>query len=440
MAYVNARMQHVNWLLNIAYLAAMCVGAPWLLYQRFAKGKYRDGWRQKLFGDVPVRQGDEECIWFHAVSVGEVNALVPIVAEVRRRWPHVACLISTTTATGREVAQQRFGDLIVAYAPFDFSWAIRRVLRRWRPNMVVLAELELWPNWIRLARRRHIPVVVVNGRLSDHSFSGYRRWAWALRWMFRSLSAVAAQTDEYAERFRELGTEPLGVTTCGSVKFDGALTDRDNDATVKLREWAQIAPDEVVLLAGSTQAPEESMALDTLMALRHDFPQLRLVICPRHPQRFEEVAKLIEASGLPWARRSTDASGRQPIVLVDTMGELAHWWGCAHIAYVGGSMGSREGQNMIEPAAFGAAVSFGPRTRNFRDIVALLLRREAAQVVHDGSELQQFVRHCLEDPAWRESMGQRAYQAVQSQLGAVARTVDVLGAVADFPRQHQRAA
>ncbi len=416
----------VSTLIDAAYLMLLLATSPWWLYAMLARGKYRRGWRAKLLGTVPESHHAGRLVWLHAVSVGEVNLLAPLVEELERRFPDLRLRITTTTDTGFEVACRRYGPDRVCYAPFDFSWAVRRVLRKWQPAAIVLSELELWPNWIRLAAARGVPVIVVNGRLSDRSFQGYRRLGSILRFMFARLATVAAQTPTYAERFVRLGTPADRVHAVGSLKFDGARTDRHHADTQALAEWARITPEQVIFLAGSTQSPEEALALEAFLQLRDRYPQLRLVLVPRHPQRFEEVASLLDRSGVAWARRSRDPRGDRPVVLVDTMGELAAWWGTAQIAYVGGSMGAREGQNMIEPAGYGAAVSFGPRTRNFRDVVSLLLEADAARVVHDQRELTAFVEQCLADPAWRRALGDRAQQVVRAQQGAVQRTVELM--------------
>ncbi len=426
MASRIAGMPIVSWWINGCYLLLLAVTSPWWLYRMLVRGKYRRGWREKLLGAVPPPPTGGRVVWLHAVSVGEVNVLAPLIEALEQRFEDLVFCITTTTDTGYEVARQRYARHCVCYAPFDFSWAVGRVLRRWRPAVIVLAELELWPNWVRLAHRADVPLVVVNGRLSDSSFRGYRRWRWLLGGMFRRLSVVGAQSDDYAARFAELGVPRDRVVTTGSLKFDGAQTDRDNAKTRALATWAGITGEHVVFLAGSTQEPEERLALEAFRLLRRDHPQLRLVLVPRHPQRFGDVARLLDASGLDWARRSRDVRGDRPIILVDTMGELGAWWGTAHIAYVGGTMGSREGQNMIEPAAYGAALAFGPRTRNFRDVVALLRAEQAAVVVHDQDELIQFVRRALEDESWCRELGQRAQRVVLRQLGAVEKTISLL--------------
>ena len=313
-------------------------------------------------------------------------------------------------------------------------------MRRIRPDVLVLAELELWPNLLWAARRPGVRTAVINGRLSEHSFQGYRRIQTIVSRMLARIDLVAVQDESYAERFRAFGARPEAVHVTGSMKYDGAQTDRDNPATRRLAALAGIEPNDIVFLAGSTQEPEELIALDVFRRLSPDWPQLRLIIVPRHPERFETVARMLDASGVAWQRRTGLEVGASPlggfpakagtptarVLLVDVVGELGAWWGTARIAFVGGSLGSRGGQNMIEPAAYGAAVSFGPRTRNFRDIVATLLARDAAVVVSDGEQLLAFVRDCLLDPAAAAARGQRAAQLVREQLGATERTFRLL--------------
>ena len=418
------------YLLNVAYLLVLVLAAPWLAVQAWRKGKYREGFAAKFCGRVPVRQGDCPCVWLHAVSVGEVNLLATLIAELRIRHPQWELVISTTTMTGYALARAKYGASAVFYCPLDFTWAVRTAMRRIRPNLLVLAELELWPNLIAAARSAGARVAIINGRLGDHSFRGYRR---IQRWVapvLKQIDLIAAQNQQAAERFLALGAVADAVHVTGSLKFDGARTDRDNPDTLRLGKLAGIAASDVVFLAGSTQEPEEELALAAYRQLRGQFPHLRLLIVPRHPDRFERVAEAIRASELPWQRRSElDARLPDPlarVLLVDRVGELGAWWGTARVAFVGGSMGTRGGQNMIEPAAYGAAVSFGPRTHNFRDVVAALLQRQAAVVVHDGGQLTDFVARCLREPRFADELGARARQVVAANLGATGRTADRL--------------
>lgn len=425
------------YLLNLIYAALLIVASPWLAWQAARTGKYREGWPAKLFGQVPRRKSNGRCVWIHAVSLGEVSLINSLVAELRRRHPTWQIVISTTTLTGHDLAKTRYADLPVFYFPLDFTWAVNRALRRIRPDVLVLAELELWPNLIRAAKRRDVKIAVANGRLSDNSFRGYTRLGRLVRPMLQGLDLVTAQNATYAQRFTSLGTPDANVHVTGSLKFDGAQTDRRNPATLKLRQLADFDDRDIVLLAGSTQEPEEQLAIDAYKWLSQRYPRLRLVIVPRHPERFAEVGRTLSASGLIWEKRSgwgvRGGNREVHVLLVDQVGELAAWWGTATIAYVGGSMGERQGQNMIEPAAYGCAVSFGPKTRNFRDVVSALLAAEAATVVHDGRELTAFVERCLADPGFAAEQGRRAAAVVAAQLGATARTVDLLEALLDQP-------
>lgn len=421
------------YLLNLVYAVWLLVASPWIIYQAIRRGKYREGLAGKLFGQTPLRRGDRPCAWFHAVSVGEVSLLAPLIARFRERFPEWDCVLSTTTTTGMAVARQKYPDLITFYCPLDFSWSVRRAVRRVRPTLLVLAELELWPNLIWAAKRSGARVAVVNGRLGCRSFQGYLKLRPLFSHVLKQLDLAAVQNETYADRFRRLGVPADRVHVTGSLKFDGAETDRDNPATCRLRQLAGIAAGDVVFLAGSTQEPEESLALETFRALAEQRPELRLILVPRHPHRFEAVARLLDASGLRWQRRSRlDSAGsdrRARILLVDTVGELKAWWGTAQIAFVGGSMGRRGGQNMIEPAAYGAAVCFGPNTHNFRDVVEMLLAEQAACVVHNGEQLAAFVRRCLADATFADQMGRRAKLLVSRQLGATDSTLGLLAAI-----------
>lgn len=434
------------WFLNLVYLIAFAAALPWLLYRRFWLGKPVAGFRIKLTGSVPELRATERRIWFHAVSVGEVLLLSELISQVRRRHPDIAAVISTTTGTGFEVAKKLYPDLPIFFFPFDFSWSCKRAIQRIRPTAIILAELEVWPNFLLAASMAGVPVAVANGRLSEKSFNGYCKLSLLLRPLMRHLSFVAAQSEVYATRFRALGTPSDRVIVTGSLKFDRALSDRANPATETLRSAFGLSKEEVTLIAGSTGDPEEQYALHAWQKLRMSFPLLRLILVPRHKERFEEVARLVENSGLPLLRKSRlSASNLEgtsenenktpPVILLDTLGELGACWGLAEIAFVGGSLTNRGGQNMIEPAAFGAAVLFGPDTRNFRDAVDLLLSNEAAQVVRNECELREAIQSLLLDPERRQQMGQRAQAAIATHRGATAKHIELIEAKLLEPTQ-----
>ena len=290
--------------LNLIYLALLCLFAPLLIFRAFRSGKYREGWSEKVLGKAPWRIGDRPCVWFHAVSVGEVLLLRPIVGELARRRPGWDVVISTTTPTGLAVARRTYPDLVTFYAPLDFSWATRRAMARIRPTVLALVELELWPNLIWAAKRSGVGVAIVNGRLSLRSHRGYRRLRGPLGPTLRRIDAVAAQTEEYAARFVDLGVPRDRVRVTGSVKYDGLETDRDNPRTLALRRALGLSPADLVFVAGSTMEGEEAAALAAYREARKAHPRLRLVIVPRHAERFEKVAAWLRGQGEIVVRRS----------------------------------------------------------------------------------------------------------------------------------------
>lgn len=435
-------MPLLAWFLNVAYLLLIAVASPILLWRMIRHGKYRDGFAQKVLGRLPETQGEVPVIWLHAVSVGEVLQLETIVHSLAATHRRGKILITTTTSTGLEVARRRFPQHESCYFPLDFSWAVSNAIRRVRPSVVVLVELELWPNFI-LHASRFAKVAIINGRLSDRSFRGYRRIRQLVGPVFSRLTAVGAQTAEYADRMLELGAKTATVT--GSIKFDRIQTNRDNLATRQLRELFQIAPDELIFVAGSTQHPEEELAVRAWQELRDEFPRTRLIVVPRHKERFEEVVTTLAATGTPVVRRSdlrAESPGivlKEAIVVLDTLGELSDCWGLADVAFVGGSFGNRGGQNMIEPAAFGAAVLVGPNTVNFRDVMARFVAQEAVVVVEKQPELVPQLRRLLGDPALRARLGQAAQKTVLEGTGASEKTLRLINAelesASNEPRQ-----
>jgi 3-deoxy-D-manno-octulosonic-acid transferase len=420
------------WLLNALYLLALLAVSPWLIYRALRTGRYRQGLREKLFG---LRQAlPPGAVWFHGVSVGEIHLLRQVVAAFRRRRPDLPCVISTTTDTGFTEARKAFPDLAVFRFPFDFSWAVRRTLRQVRPSLAVLAEAEVWPNFLLACNRLGVPVAIINARMSPRSLRRYETLGVLSRRLFARLDLVAVQSEDYAAALARLGVRPDRLSVTGSVKYDGVLADRDNPRIRELRRLLSVGTDEQVWIAGSTQAPEEEIALGVYRRLLPDWPRLRLILVPRQPDRFDEVARLLERSGLPFVRRSSLGTSALPaprstlpIVLVDTIGELRALWGLADVAFVGGSLdGRRGGQNMIEPAACAAAVLFGPHVWNFREAAARLIEAGGACQVHDDRELEATVRRLLGDASERRQMGQRARDFVLRQQGATERTVKLL--------------
>jgi 3-deoxy-D-manno-octulosonic-acid transferase len=435
-------------LLNALYLAVALVALPWVVWRKLSGGRpVAAPWRRFTGSvDVPRPEPGVARIWLHGVSVGEVQLLATLADELDRQAAaaglSLECLISSSTTTGLEVAARRFGPARAFPCPLDFSWAVGRVLDRIRPAAIVLGELELWPNLLAAASRQGIPVIVANARLSERSLRGYSKIRPLVRRMLGQVAVVSSRSPEDAARFESLGARAVRVT--GSLKFDGVRGDRAAPEVRQLAELAGFTASDVVFLAGSTQAPEEQLAAEAFLALRETHPALRLVLVPRHVERAGEVAAALDALGVHWQARSRlAAAGPDPaarVLLVDTTGELGWWWGTAAIAFVGGSLdGGRGGQNMLEPAAYGAAVAFGPFTRNFQAEVARLLAAEAAEVVADGPALTAFVGRCLAEPAWAAALGGRAAALVAAHRGGTAATARLVLeqlAVAERARHH----
>ena len=427
----------IGWLLNLIYAALLLLASPWLLSQQLSGRKRRQQWRQRLLGPDPKPQDSgsaEPVLWVHAVSVGEVNLALRFLPALSEKFPGTIPVLSSTTDTGLQLANGRLPAHQVVRFPFDFSWAIARLFQRVQPSALLLTELEIWPNLLSQASRAGIPVVVINARLSEKSFRSYRRLGWLFRRWFEKLDLVVAQTESYAQRFRALGVPADRVVTAGSIKFDAAETDRENSRTCALRRQFGISDQRPVCLAGSTSAPEEAMVLETYEQVRKTQPNWRLVVVPRHPERFSEVAGLIQqqcrSHGWRFRRRSEIAPSQTAqdwdVLLVDTVGELGAWWGTAEMGFVGGSFGSRGGQSMIEPAAYGVATCFGPRTSNFRDVVALMEEHHAGATVDSQESLTAWLQSMTRDEGGRIAMGQRARQLVMQQAGATERTLSAL--------------
>jgi 3-deoxy-D-manno-octulosonic-acid transferase len=421
---------------NILYCTAILLVLPWLLVRSLRTGRYRKNLRDKLLGlSLPASGGTRPVAWFHGVSVGEIHLLRQVVRAFRERHPDWQVVVSSTTDTGLAEARKHFADLTVIAYPFDFSWACRRAIRAVSPRLIVLAESELWPNFLKAANRVRVPVVVINGRMSPRTSRRFATVPRLARWLlFDRVTAFGMQSDSYAAHLRALGITPERVHVAGNVKYDGVPLDRDNPKTRDLRELFRIAPNDLVWVAGSTHDPEERIVLGVFRRLRQRFPDFRLVLVPRAPERFDEVGRMVQDAGLPCVRRGMLGAGgavaRDAVILIDTLGELAAVWGLATIGFTGGSLNDkRGGQSMIEPAGLGVPVLFGPHTWNFKDAVAGLLDAGGAVEVADEAELEREVTRLLDDVELRQRMGAAARGFVLAQQGATQRTLDLLDRV-----------
>jgi len=410
----------------------MLVSLPYWLYQILRHGKYRTGFVERM-GSVPARlmAADAESptgrvIWVHAVSVGEVAAVSGLVDRMRRSFPRHRVLVSTTTDTGQELARKRFGEENVFYFPMDLAFAIRPYLQALQPELVVLAETEFWPNFLRLAHASGARIAVVNARISDRSWPRYRRFRWALRRMLVHVDLFLAQTPEDSARLQSIGADAKRVQVTGNLKFDVSLP-APPPIVESLRQ--SLAADRAgpVLVCGSTVEDEEPPLLKAFENLRVGHPRAVMILAPRHPERFDDVAILLQQLGMPSFRRSQwhGESLAGGVLLVDTIGELAALYALADVAFVGGSLVPRGGHNIIEPAQHGVAIVTGNHTENFRDIVALFQSHDAVRIV-GLSELPLTLMHLLAHDAERRDLGRRALETMRSQMGATQRTMEAL--------------
>jgi 3-deoxy-D-manno-octulosonic-acid transferase len=416
---------------NLALLAGLAATAPWWLWKMAVAQKYRQGLWERL-GRTPerLRDGARPTIWLHAVSVGEVLAVSRLAGELERAFPGHRLLISTTTRTGQDLARRRFGAERVFYCPLDLPWAVRAYLEAIRPQLLVLAETEFWPNLLSGCFRRQIPVAVVNARISDRSWPRYLRLRRLWSGFLGRLARVLAQSETDAERLRALGCAPERVTVAGNLKFDVRATE-ETEAVRLLRT----ASDGLrLVVAGSTLEGEEASLLEAWPQVLAAEPQLAMVLAPRHPERFAAAAALLAQaklkSGIAWRRRSEWKSADRPlepgeIVLLDTIGELAGVYSLASVAFVGGSLVPAGGHNPLEPAQFGAPIVLGPHYVNFRAIVYDLLGHEALRIVQPQGLVQALVE-LLQDRAAAKAMGARARRVFDEQSGATERCVAAL--------------
>ncbi len=409
--------------------AALVVSAPYWLVQMLRTGKHRTGLGER-FGRVPpqLRADARRAIWVHAVSVGEVLAVSGLVVQMRERFPACRIVISTTTKTGQKLARERFGAENVFYFPLDFAFAIRPWLRALRPELVVLAETEFWPNFLRLAHRE-ARVAVVNARVSDRSWPRYRQLRGLIARVLTNVDLFLAQSDEDRRRLVEIGAPAHRVAVSGNLKFDihPAASPAFLDALRAAFRQCKAGP---VVVCGSTVEGEEPLLVPVFRRVLERWPGAGIVLAPRHPERFDEVARLLAGSGLKFWRRSQWHG--EPIVggvfLLDSIGELAATYALAQLAFVGGSLVARGGHNVLEAAASGAAIVVGPHTENFRDIVARFRGAGALQVVSAGEIVEETMR-LLADDALRAQMSARAAAVLRAHAGATDRTLAALEAL-----------
>jgi 3-deoxy-D-manno-octulosonic-acid transferase len=417
------------YLIYSALLAAgLLATLPYWLMQRLRHGKYRAGLSERL-GRIPERllvQPARPTIWVHAVSVGEVLAVSGLVGELKRQFPDYRILISTTTDTGQKLARTRFEAENVFYFPLDFAFAIRPYLLLLRPELIVIAETELWPNFLRLGKASGARIAIVNARISDRSWPKYRRFQRLLARVLRQVDLFSTQTEEDARRLGQIGAPKERIQVTGNLKFDVPAPTAP-PIIASLRAAFQQANAGPVIVCGSTVEGEEPILLQAFVNILASHARAVLILAPRHPERFSEVAELLGQLGIRFWRRSLWSG--DPIVagvlLIDSIGELAALYSLADVAFVGGSLVPRGGHNIIEPALHGVPIIVGNHTENFRDIVSLFQSRDAVRVV-GPAELPLAFMELISNPVEQIALGRRAAETLHAQMGATQRTMQAL--------------
>jgi 3-deoxy-D-manno-octulosonic-acid transferase len=396
-------------------------------------GKYRVGLGERL-GRVPQRVLEDairQVIWVHAVSVGEVRAVAGLVDALRERRPEYRVLVSTTTDTGQQLARSRFGEQNVFNFPLDFEFAIRPYLRLLRPALIVLAETEFWPNFLHLAHNSGARVAVVNARISDRSWPGYRRFRSILPKVLGRMDLFLAQTEDDAKRLANIGAPPDRIQVSGNLKFDIPVP-AVPEIVSKLRRAFQRSKAGPVIVCGSTVEGEEPLLLHAFENVLASYPNALMILAPRHPERFSEVAQLLEDLKIPFWRRSLwDGNPLSSgVLLLDSIGELAAMYALGDVAFVGGSLVPRGGHNIIEAAQHGIAIIVGNHTENFREIVELFKSHDAVRIVGQA-EFPLALIELLSNESERKGLGKRAVETLQGQMGATQRALEALQGLLD---------
>ncbi|MBF0505354.1 MAG: 3-deoxy-D-manno-octulosonic acid transferase [Nitrospirae bacterium] len=412
-----------NGLYSALYTAALAFLLPFEYLKRPVELRKR--WLVERFGIYEAARFCCAPVWIHAVSVGEVIASVPLLKKIKERHPSLDVIISTVTDTGQKVARERAGAYAeIIYVPFDFPFAVRNALCKVRPAVFIIMETELWPNIIRILKENNVPVVLMNGRLSERSHKGYKKMVFFIKHVLRNFTFLCVQDDIYAERFRSLGAEPERIKVLGSFKFD-------TRPSSSVPAWTETLSGPIII-AGSTHETEEDLILDAYMRLKSDFPGLNLIIAPRHPERFRTVEELLKKSGLKYIKRSdipfrngdTEKTASGLVVLLDVIGELSAVYGAADIAVMGGSFIEHGGQNPLEPAFWRKAVVCGPHMENFPFMEEFYSSKGA--VMAEARLLYGVLKGLLDSPEEMHRMGGIAKDLYEKNSGATDRAMEII--------------
>ena len=425
---------------NLLFLVFFIVSAPYYFFRLWKRGNWKQNFLQR-FGVYSQNLHPEEndrIVWFHAVSVGEINLCVHLIKEFKKYCPQFKILASTTTTTGMEELKRKLSsaDIIKIYYPVDYKNIVQKAYNFFSPKAIILIEAEIWPNFLWEAKKRKIPTFLLNARLSDRSFSRYMKAGFIFKDIFSSFNAVGVQDENDKKNIISLGVLPQNVTIAGNLKFDGTSTTLDKKLDVpSLLKKLHITPDSQILVAGSTHSGEEILLAKMALRLKKRFPHFFLIIVPRHFERCKSVLAELKSTGIRAILRTDLDSSIQTFnetpdcLLVNTTGELRYFYGVATLTFIGKSLTANGGQNPIEPAALGKPVLFGPNMQNFRSIVRSFLSNDAAIQIQNAEELEQQIIFLLSNPDHCQALGRNAYNVVLKNQGGIKKSVEILSSV-----------
>jgi len=419
-------------LYSLVFTAGFMAALPYFLFQALLHRKYLASFWQRFGLLSKAAFSDAEGgIWIHAVSVGEVLAVLPLVQAVQARWPGRRLFLSTATLTGQTLARKKLAaEIGVFYFPLDWKFTVRKSLNTVQPSLVLIAETELWPNFLRECRTRAIPVILVNGRLSDRSVGRYRAIKPFMQRVLKDLVFFCMQTELDRDRLLSVGADPAKVDVVGNLKYDVAAPGLVESKADAYRQLLGLSANSFVIVAGSTMKGEEALVLAAFETLRQAAMEALLVIAPRHPERFREVEKLLAERAVAFVKRSelntgvAKANQKREVVLLDSMGELATLYALADVVFIGGSLVPTGGHNILEPALFRKPILFGPSMSNFREMSEHFLHEQAAVRVENWAELGDELVRLFHDAGRRQRLGDRGYAILMANRGAAGKIVD----------------
>ena len=414
---------------NIFLICAAIILSPLILAAFIVKPKFRAGFFKKIgFYNFKNLKKDKKTIVFNAVSVGETNALEALIKKTRLEFPDANIILTTTTRTGQEIANKKLKDTVteITYFPYDFAFSVYSFLKNAKPDVILIAETEIWPDFVYLSNTMNIPVYIVNGRISPHSYNGYKKFSFFFKPVLNRYSGILMQTEADAERIRDIGADTEKVKCMGNLKFDIAQN-IDSAAIEQLKN--ELQPSRLII-AASTHKGEDEIILDAFTDIKKEFPDTKLMIAPRHPERYQQVEELIRNTGLAYGKRSkNDNFSANDIIMLDTMGELMKMFSICEFAFIGGSFSTTGGHNPLEANIWGKPVLSGDCVFNFKDIYAFLTKTRAATLVSTGEELKKEMKKLLSDRAYYDTACADALKIFDENRGAVDFVINILKSV-----------